>query len=94
MYRAKPLFFLDYYATGKLNLDQGRQIIEGIQTGCDQSEMASNWGETAEMPGVYSRDDFDLAGFAVGEVDKLNLIDGSKVKEGDTLFAFTQVVFT
>ena len=82
---AKPLFFLDYFATGKLVPDVGTEIIKGIQKGCDQSEMALIGGETAEMPGVYSENDFDLAGFAVGDVNKDRLIDGSKIKEGDTL---------
>ena len=82
---AKPLFFLDYFATGKLDPEVGGEIIKGIQLGCDESEMALIGGETAEMPGVYSGNDFDLAGFAVGDLNKNNLIEGSKIREGDTL---------
>jgi len=81
----EPLFFLDYYATGKLDVDAATDVIKGIAEGCKQAECALIGGETAEMPGMYSKDDFDLAGFAVGiaEEDELN----PKVKEGDILIA-------
>ncbi len=81
----EPLFFLDYYATGKLDVDAAADVIKGIAEGCKQAECALIGGETAEMPGMYSEDDFDLAGFAVGiaEEDELN----PKVKEGDVLIA-------
>jgi len=81
----EPLFFLDYYATGKLDVNAAADVIKGIAEGCKQAECALIGGETAEMPGMYSEDDFDLAGFAVGiaEEDELN----PKVKEGDVLIA-------
>jgi phosphoribosylformylglycinamidine cyclo-ligase len=84
---AKPLFFLDYLATGKLELQTAEDLIKGIVDGCKQSEAALIGGETAEMPGVYAADEYDLAGFCVGEVAEKALIDGSKLKEGDTLIA-------
>jgi phosphoribosylformylglycinamidine cyclo-ligase len=84
---AKPLFFLDYLATGKLELRVAEEIIKGIVEGCKQSSMALIGGETAEMPGIYQHGEYDLAGFAVGEVEEKALIDGSKVQEGDTLIA-------
>jgi len=81
----EPLFFLDYYATGKLDVEAAAQTVKGIAEGCKQAECALIGGETAEMPGMYSEEDFDLAGFAVGvaEEDELN----PKVKEGDILLA-------
>lgn len=82
---ARPLFFMDYFATGKLELNVGDEIIEGIVDGCKQSECALIGGETAEMPGMYPHGEYDLAGFAIGEVDEKNLIDGSNLSEGDTL---------
>jgi len=84
---ARPLFFLDYFASSKLDLKTSEQIIEGIVAGCKQSEMVLIGGETAEMPGLYQDQDYDLAGFSVGEVFKNNLIDGKKIKSGDTLIA-------
>lgn len=84
---AKPLFFLDYFATAKLDLVVADSVIKGIVEGCGQSEMALIGGETAEMPGVYQPNEYDLAGFAIGEVDEDKVLDGSKVKEGDTLVA-------
>jgi phosphoribosylformylglycinamidine cyclo-ligase len=84
---ATPLFFLDYLATGKLDLAVSEAIIAGIVDGCKQSECALIGGETAEMPGVYADGVYDLAGFAVGEVDEKAVFDGSKVKQGDTLIA-------
>ncbi len=84
---AEALFFLDYYATGKLSLDVATQVITGIAEGCKLAGCALIGGETAEMPGIYDTDDFDLAGFCVGIVDKDNMIDGSTVATGDTLIA-------
>ena len=82
---AEPLFFLDYYATGKLDLDTASDVIKGISEGCIQSGCALTGGETAEMPGMYEGEDYDLAGFCVGIVEKDKIIDGSKVKQGDIL---------
>ncbi|CAC9610247.1 Phosphoribosylformylglycinamidine cyclo-ligase (EC 6.3.3.1) [uncultured Gammaproteobacteria bacterium] len=84
---AEPLFFLDYYATGKLNTDIAVSVISGIGEGCKQSGCALIGGETAEMPGMYAGEDYDLAGFCVGIADKENVIDGSKVKQGDYIIA-------
>jgi len=82
---AKPLFFMDYLATGSLQLGVSEKILDGIVEGCLQSEAALIGGETAEMPGMYAEGDYDLAGFAVGEVFPDDLLDGSKIKEGQTL---------
>ncbi len=82
---AEPLYFLDYYATGKLSLDMAEAVIKGIGDGCQQAGCALVGGETAEMPGMYEGDDYDLAGFCVGVVEKSNIIDGSKVAVGDVL---------
>lgn len=84
---AEPLFFLDYYATGKLNTDIAISVISGIGKGCKQSGCALIGGETAEMPGMYADEDYDLAGFCVGIADKEDVIDGSKVKNGDHIIA-------
>lgn len=84
---AEPLFFLDYYATGKLDVDVASSVIKGIANGCEQSGCALVGGETAEMPGMYHEGDYDLAGFCVGVVEKSEIIDGSKVKVGDVLIA-------
>jgi len=84
---AEPLFFLDYYATGKLNVDVAADVVSGIADGCVMSNCALIGGETAEMPGMYEGDDYDLAGFCVGVVEKAKVIDGSKVKPGDQLIA-------
>lgn len=84
---AEPLFFLDYYATGKLNVDVAATVVTGIAQGCKQSGCALVGGETAEMPGMYHGDDYDLAGFCVGVVEKSEMIDGSKVRDGDALIA-------
>lgn len=82
---AESLFFLDYYATGHLNVDTAATVVTGIGEGCLQAGCALVGGETAEMPGMYEGDDYDLAGFAVGVVEKSDIIDGSKVKAGDVL---------
>lgn len=84
---AEPLFFLDYYATGKLDVDTASSVIKSIAAGCKQSGCALVGGETAEMPGMYHGDDYDIAGFCVGVVEKTKIIDGSKVKAGDALIA-------
>src|SRR5574344_2431569 len=82
---ARPLFFLDYIATGKLDPEKMATIVAGVAEGCVQSGAALIGGETAEMPGMYGEDDYDLAGFAVGVAEKSQIIDGSKVSEGDVL---------
>jgi phosphoribosylformylglycinamidine cyclo-ligase len=82
---AKGLFFMDYLATGALDLGVAEQIIDGVVEGCSQAGLALIGGETAEMPGMYAPGKYDLAGFAVGEVFKKTLIDGSKIQEGDTI---------
>lgn len=82
---AKPLFFLDYIATGKLIPEKMASIVEGITNGCIQAGCALIGGETAEMPGFYKEDEYDLAGFCVGIVDKSKIITGENIKEGDML---------
>ncbi len=82
---AEPLFFLDYYATGKLSVDNATEVVAGIGAGCELSGCALVGGETAEMPGMYSGEDYDLAGFCVGIVEKKDILDGSRVSAGDTL---------
>lgn len=84
---AEPLFFLDYYATGKLDVDTASAVVNGIAEGCYQSGCALVGGETAEMPGMYHGEDYDIAGFCVGVVEKADIIDGSKVQPGDQLIA-------
>lgn len=82
---AEPLFFLDYYATGHLDVETAATVISGIGEGCLQAGCSLVGGETAEMPGMYEGDDYDLAGFAVGVVEKSAIIDGRQVKAGDVL---------
>lgn len=86
---AKPLFFLDYIACGKLDSLIASDIVKGVSEGCLQSYASLIGGETAEMPGMYDLGDYDLAGFAVGIVDEDKIIDGSKIKEGDALIGIT-----
>ncbi|WP_020683482.1 phosphoribosylformylglycinamidine cyclo-ligase [Marinobacterium rhizophilum] len=84
---AEPLFFLDYYATGKLNVETAADVVTGIGRGCELAGAALVGGETAEMPGMYEGEDYDLAGFCVGVVEKADIIDGSRVQAGDSLIA-------
>ena len=90
---ATPLFFLDYYATGKLNLKASETIIRGIAEGCKQADCTLIGGETAEMPGFYQGNQYDLAGFAVGLVDKSKVIDGKGVKKGDAVLGLASSGF-
>jgi phosphoribosylformylglycinamidine cyclo-ligase len=82
---AEPLFFLDYFATGKLDVETAAAVVEGIGKGCELAGCALVGGETAEMPGMYADGEYDLAGFSVGIVEKAKIIDGSKVQAGDKL---------
>ena len=82
---AEPLFFLDYYATGKLDVATATQVIRGIGAGCEQAGCALVGGETAEMPGMYQGEDYDLAGFCVGVVEEARIVDGRRVQAGDAL---------
>ena len=82
---AEPLFFLDYYATGHLDVEVAAAVIQGIADGCEQAGAALVGGETAEMPGMYGEGDYDLAGFCVGVVEKNRILDGSRVAPGDVL---------
>jgi len=86
---AEPLFFLDYYATGKLDTNTAADVIAGIAKGCELSGAALTGGETAEMPGMYQADDYDVAGFCVGIVEKDEIIDGSTVESGDCLIGLS-----
>ena len=84
---AKPLFFLDYIAVGKLNLNKTKKILKGIFKGCKMSDCQLIGGETAEMPGIYSKDKFDLAGFSVGIVSKKKILSKKNVKKDDIILA-------
>ena len=86
---AEPLFFLDYYATGKLRVDVAEAVVRGIAEGCELAGAALVGGETAEMPGMYSGEDYDLAGFCVGVVERDRIIDGSRVAAGDAVIGLT-----
>ena len=85
---AEPLFFLDYFATGKLSVEEAQKVVEGIAEGCRQSGAALIGGETAEMPGMYDAGEYDLAGFCVGVVERSELIDGSKITAGDVILGY------
>lgn len=86
---AKPLFFLDYLACGKLDSDVSSEIIKGVVEGCLQSEASLIGGETAEMPGFYTSGEYDIAGFAVGVVEEDKIVNGSEIKEGDVIIALS-----
>ena len=84
---AEPLFFLDYFASGILDVAAGEEIVAGIAEGCVQAGCALIGGETAEMPGMYAKGDYDLAGFSVGAVERDRIVDGSRIREGDSVLA-------
>jgi phosphoribosylformylglycinamidine cyclo-ligase len=88
---ARPLFFLDYFATGKLSPDVLTQVIEGLARGCKENNCALIGGETAEMPGFYADGEYDIGGFIVGVVDRKNVIDGSRIQPGDLLIGLPSV---
>lgn len=85
---AKPLFFLDYYATGKLNPDKAADVVKGFSIACKENNCSLIGGETAEMPGLYQENDFDVSGTIVGVVDKSKIIDGKRIQKGDLLIGF------
>ncbi|MFT5359084.1 MAG: phosphoribosylformylglycinamidine cyclo-ligase [Polyangiales bacterium] len=84
---ARPLFFLDYFGTGSLDVDRAEEVVRGIANGCKEAGCALLGGETAELPGFYKKGEYDLAGFAVGVVERAKMIDGTKVGAGDTIIA-------
>jgi phosphoribosylformylglycinamidine cyclo-ligase len=86
---AEPLFFLDYFATGKLRAEKASEVIRGIARGCREAGCSLVGGETAEMPGFYEKGEYDLSGFAVGIVDKAKIVDGRKIKDGDAVIGIS-----
>lgn len=90
---AKPLFFLDYFATGQLQPAIAREVIQGIGRGCEIAGVALIGGETAELPGIYAKSDYDLAGFAVGIVEQNNIVDGSRICAGDSVIGIASSGF-
>jgi len=86
---AEPLFFLDYFATGRLRSEQAAEVVKGIIRGCKEAGCSLIGGETAEMPGFYAKDEYDLSGFAVGIVDRHKIIDGSSIREGDAIIGIS-----
>ena len=86
---AEPFLFLDYFATGKLDVDVAEEVIGGIASACEIAGCSLGGGETAEMPGFYSDKDFDLAGFCVGVVEKARIVDGTKIREGDDIIGLS-----
>ncbi len=86
---ARPLFFLDYFASGKLSTGKAADVIKGIAEGCKMADCSLIGGETAEMPGFYDKGEYDLSGFAVGVVERKKIINGSKIKEGDLLIGLS-----
>ncbi len=86
---AEPLFFLDYFATGSLDAKRAAKVIKGIAAGCEDAGCALVGGETAEMPGLYKRGEYDLAGFAVGVVDKKKVVNGSNIRKGDVIIGLS-----
>lgn len=86
---AEPLFFLDYFATGRLRPEKAAEVIKGITAGCIESGCALVGGETAEMPGFYEKGEYDLSGFAVGVVEKKDIVDGRSIRKGDAVIGIT-----
>src|SRR5579859_1722543 len=91
---ARPLFFLDYFATSRLAVDVAEKVVRGIAAACKESGCALLGGETAELPGMYAEGEYDLAGFAVGVVARRKIVDGARVTEGDVALAFPRAACT